>query len=184
MMKGYLKRIIPKLLPKRLATALLFLGPKRFVLYFIAQRILRINSHVPWPVHWSSVVNAPDKISQAGSLPFLGHHPGCYIQAMNGIVIGKNVRYGPGVHIISANHDLSDFDKHVFAPPIRIGSNCWIGAGAIILPGVELGDHVIVAAGAVVTGSFGADQVIAGVPAKTISSLGAYRGSSEWGSYG
>jgi len=52
--------------------------------------------------------------------------------------------------------------------PVRIGRSCWIGSGAIILPGVTLGDDVIVGAGAVVTKSLGDGVTIAGVPARII----------------
>lgn len=183
-MKRAAKRLAWKFLPRRLATQLLFLGPKRWLTYFVVQRLLRINSRVPWPVHWSSIVSAPDRIRRAAELPYLGHHPGCYIQAMNGIVVGRNVRYGPNVSIISANHDLLDYDKHVAAEPIKIGDNCWIGAGSILLPGVELGEHVVVAAGSVVTKSFGSNLLIGGVPASVISEIDEYRGSRDWGSYG
>jgi acetyltransferase-like isoleucine patch superfamily enzyme len=106
--------------------------------------------------------------------------PGCYIQANNGIEIGRNIRIGPHVSIISANHNIDDFDKHDKAPPIVLGDNCWLGAGCIILPGVILGDHVIVAAGAVVTKSFADNCIIGGVPAKVIREIGPYKGKTDW----
>ena len=94
---------------------------------------------------------------------------------MNGIYVGKNTRVGPGVKIISANHNIYDFDKHDPAPPIKIGANCWIGANAVILPGVELGDHTIVAAGSVITKSFlEGNCIIGGVPAKMVRRIGDY----------
>ena len=93
----------------------------------------------------------------------------CYIQGGNGITIGDDTIFAPGVKIISANHDLNDFSKWEEADQITIGKRCWIGANAVILPGVQLGDDVIVGAGAVVTKSFPSSSVIAGVPAKDIS---------------
>ena len=93
------------------------------------------------------------------------------------------VRYGPNVHIISSNHNLLDFNIHVKVNPIKLKDNCWIGSGSIILPGVELGEHVIVAAGSVVTKSFPSNSIIGGVPAKLISSVDAYLGDSNWGNY-
>jgi len=111
----------------------------------------------------------------------MGHHPGCYIQAKNGIRIGKNVRYGPNVHMISANHSLADYDRHEEGPPIVVGDNCWIGAGSILLASVTLGSHVVVAAGSVVTKSFGDDVLIGGVPAKIIKKLSPYKGDPNWG---
>ena len=156
-------------------------GFKNTMIHFFFQRILRINSHVPWPVHWSSIVSNPEKIKRHLPTANLGYMPCCYIQATNGIEIGINVRIGPGVKIISANHNIYNFNEHVKEKPIKIGNNCWIGAGAIILPGVELGNHVIVAAGAVVTKSLkGGDCIVGVVPAKVIKKLEDYSGKSDW----
>ena len=94
--------------------------------------------------------------------------PSCYLQAINGIEIGEDTLFGPGVKIISANHDMLDYKKAVTEKPIKIGTECWIGANAVILPAVEIGDRVIVGAGSVVTQSFGDDVKIAGNPAKII----------------
>jgi acetyltransferase-like isoleucine patch superfamily enzyme len=56
-----------------------------------------------------------------------------------------------------------------------IGDDCWLATGCIILPGVKLGNHVIVAAGAVVTRSFEEDNIIlGGTPAKIVKRIGAY----------
>lgn len=154
-----------------------YIGLKNTIIYIFFQRILRINSHVPWPVHFSSIVINPKKIKINYWRPYPGYMPGCYIQAINGIEIGKNVRLGPGIKIISANHDIQDFNKHVVEKPIKIGDNCWIAANAVILPGVELGDHTIVAAGAVVSKSFlEGNCIIGGVPAKIIKKIDKYIG--------
>ena len=56
------------------------------------------------------------------------------------------------------------------APPIRIGRNCWIGMGAMILPGVQVGDGVVIGAGAVVVRDVEDYAVVVGNPAKTIKS--------------
>lgn len=159
-------------------------GIKKFLQFFIFQRIFRINSNVPWPVHWSSIVTNPEKIQVSYIFPNLGVLPGSYIQAMNGIYVGKNTRVGPRVKIISANHNIYDFDRHDPAPPIKIGDNCWIGANAVILPGVELADRIIVAAGSVVNKSFlEGDCIIAGVPAKVVKKIGKYGEEPESNSY-
>jgi len=157
-----------------------YIGLKNYIIYFFFQRILRINSHVPWPVHFSSIVICPENIIMHYWRPYPGYMPGSYIQAHNGIEIGKNVRIGPGIKMISANHDILNFDKHILKKPIIIGDNCWIGANAIILPGVQLGEHVIVGAGAVVTKSFPSNCMIGGNPANIIKRIGPYIGSSGW----
>jgi len=117
----------------------------------------------------------PKKIQRGTRTP--GHAKGCHIDGRNGIRFGKNVWIGPHVCIISQNHDVCDLHKHVKEKGIIIGDNCWIGAGAIILPGVELGEHTIVGAGSVVTHSFlDGDEVIAGNPAKVIKKIDHYLG--------
>ena len=84
---------------------------------------------------------------------------------------------GPGVKIISANHNLENFEQHDPSDPIYIDDFCWLSANCVILPEVNLGRHVIVAAGAVVTKSFKEnDIVIGGVPAKKIKDIGRYKG--------
>jgi len=158
-----------------------YIGIKNIILYFIFQRIFRINSHVLWPVHWSSIVSSPENIKLQYWRPYPGFMPGCYIQAINGIIIGKNVRIGPGVKIISANHDVNDYDVHTKDEPIIIGDNCWLSANCVILPGVKLGNHTIVAANAVVTKSFEKGNcIIGGVPAKIIKELDSYKGQIKW----
>lgn len=73
------------------------------------------------------------------------------------------------------NHDVYDFKRYVTEKPILIGENSWIGTHAVILPGVELGAHTIVAAGAIVTKSFPeGNQILAGNPAQVIKQIGDY----------
>ncbi len=143
---------------------------KFYIKYKILQ-IFGVNRGVPWPVHFTSQVICPEKV-KLGKGTYPGDSPHCYIQAINGIEIGDYTNIAPGVGLISANHDLINNDKHINAPPIKIGKNCWIGMNAVILPGVNLGDRTIVGAGAVVTKSFETGNcVIAGNPAKIIRTI-------------
>lgn len=138
--------------------------------YFFFQKILRINAKVKWPVHRTSKVVSPEKIKRGTRNP--GMAVGCYIDGRNGIEIGENAWIGPKVSIISMNHDLNNYEKYIETQPIVIGNDCWLATGCIILPGVKLGNHVVVAAGAVVTKSFEQDNiVIGGNPAKVIKHL-------------
>lgn len=141
--------------------------------HFIIQKIFMLNRSVPWPVHWTSRVMVPKKISRGSRCPGLSH--GCHIDGRNGIVFGDNVWVGPRVSIISMNHDANDYHQYLSSPPVKIGDNCWLGANSVILPGVEIGNHTVVAAGSVVTKSFSdSDQMIAGVPAKVVKRLPPY----------
>jgi len=146
--------------------------------FFFAQKVLRINSHVPWPVHWTSEVKGFDKIQRGGETP--GSTIGCYIDGRNGIEIGENVWIGPRVSIISMNHDLIDFNKYSVESPIRIGRDTLLTTSCIILSGVELGPHTVVAAGAVVTKSFSeGNQVLAGNPAVVVKKLTDYSSNTD-----
>jgi acetyltransferase-like isoleucine patch superfamily enzyme len=131
------------------------------------QRILGINSCTPWMVHFTSRVTGRVEIGKQVEKSF-AVSGSCYIQGYNGIYIGDNTIFGPSVKIISSNHDPKDLSRNIKTSPIIIGKNCWIGTNAVILPGVKLGDNVIVGAGSVVTKSFPANSTIVGVPAKQI----------------
>lgn len=98
----------------------------------------------------------------------------CVLLDVCPIIIGDNAMLGPGVHLVTPEHPLEAKARnsgYEFGRPITIGDNCWIGTNATIVGGVTLGDNVVVAAGSVVTKSFGNDVVIGGVPAKIIKTI-------------
>lgn len=131
------------------------------------QNVLDINNDIPWMVHFTSTVVGDITIGKNVWISF-AKSGGCYIQGGNGINIGDDTIFASGVKMISANHDFENLNKWQEEKPIVIGKNCWIGANAIILPGVQLGDNVTVGAGAVVTKSFPSDLIIGGIPAQII----------------
>lgn len=136
--------------------------------FAIAQKLFRINGSVPWPVHFTSLVLGHKNIKK-GFMCDPGDSIGCYIQAYGGIEFGSNVEMGPGVKIISQNHDLNDFSKAKKAKvPIRIGDNVWIGANSIVLPEVQIGENVVIGAGSVVTKDIPSNSIAAGNPCKVI----------------
>lgn len=123
-----------------------------------------------WPVHKNSVVTDPQNV-YCGIETSPGYSPGNYIQAKGKIYIGDYTQIAANVGIISSNHVLEDNRKHNFQE-VHIGKYCWIGMGAIILPGVVLGNYTIVGAGSVVTKSFPDGYcVLAGNPANRIKEL-------------
>lgn len=139
------------------------------IVNLIFQKIFRINGKIKFMVHYTSKVNG-DILLGKDVARYFANSGGCYFSAINGIEIGDGTIFAPGVKVISANHDVDDFNNHIKKEPIRIGKNCWLGANSVILPGVQIGDGVIVAAGAVVTKSFQDQVVVGGVPAKIIKS--------------
>lgn len=146
---------------------------KTILQYIFMQKIIGINRSIKWPVHWSSQVVGHEKIEISDLA--IGFMPCCYIDGRNGIKIGKNVILASNVSVISQNHDNNNYEKYIIEKPICIADNCWIGTQVVILPGVELGKHTIVAAGAVVTKSFPeGNQIIGGNPATIIKKLPNY----------
>ncbi len=95
---------------------------------------------------------------------------GLHIAAVREVLIGRDVLFASWVFISDHQHGIAGALPPRHAPleeprPVRIGDGCWIGERAVILPGVELGERCVVGAAAVVTRSFPAGSVVAGVPA-------------------
>ena len=90
------------------------------------------------------------------------------------IFIGDNTLIGPGCTFATADHPISPrLRKHVLQrnKPIHIGKNVWFGSGAIVLPGVTIGDNSIIGAGSVVTKDIPANVIAVGNPAKVLREI-------------
>jgi maltose O-acetyltransferase len=101
---------------------------------------------------------------------------GVYIQGHDCVTIGDDVVLSPRCMILDSGLRVDDVNdrkerKEHIKTMTSIGHNVWIGAGAIILPGVSLGDNCIVGAGSVVTKSFPASSLVAGNPARVLREL-------------
>lgn len=93
----------------------------------------------------------------------------CVILDVVAVTIGARTQIGPGVQILTADHPRDAAERAgglEFGRPISIGANVWIGGGAIILPGVRIGDDALVGAGAVVTRDVPAGATVVGNPAR------------------
>ena len=93
----------------------------------------------------------------------------CHLDGRGGLKIGSNTNISSYTKFVTGTHDTDSTD-YVTAQfkPISIGSRVWICTGAIILPGVNIGDGAVIAAGAVVTKDGPPYTVVGGVPAKSI----------------
>ena len=81
--------------------------------------------------------------------------------------MGDYTMFGPNVTIATAGHPILPELRekaYQYNAPVHIGKNCWIGAGAIILPGITIGDNVVVGAGSVVTKNLPSGVVAVGNP--------------------
>lgn len=98
---------------------------------------------------------------------WVGHR--CLISASSSIKIGKNVDIAPNVYIGNGTHEITPDKERIasieLSKDIVIGDGCWLCANVTILPGVTIGDKCVVAAGSVVTKSYGNMILLAGVPA-------------------
>ena len=135
--------------------------------------ILRLGKPLPFPasIH-IRITNPENLIFHPDDLNnFQGF--GCYFQCFDAtITIGQGTYIAPNVGLVTSNHDLNYLRNHAPGEPINIGKNCWIGMNSVILPGVNLGESTIVAAGSVVSKSYPeGSQVIGGVPAKPLKPL-------------
>lgn len=92
----------------------------------------------------------------------------CYLDGRGGLTIGDDVSISPEVYIVSASHDVDSPSFEPVMAAVRIEDRAWIGARAIILPGVTVGLASVVGAGAVVTKSVEPYLVVAGNPAHPI----------------
>jgi maltose O-acetyltransferase len=107
-----------------------------------------------------------------GSRCFINYN--CVFLDCAPIEIGDDLQMGPAVQLYAATHPLDRAARAAgweFAKPIRIGSNVWIGGGAIVLPGVTIGDGCVVGAGSVVTRDLPPGTLAFGNPARNVRSL-------------
>jgi maltose O-acetyltransferase len=93
----------------------------------------------------------------------------CVILDVVAVEIGDGTQIGPAVQIYAADHPRDPAQRQSgleFGRPIRIGRNVWIGGGAIILPGIVVGDDAVIGAGSVVTKNIAAGTIVRGNPAR------------------
>jgi acetyltransferase-like isoleucine patch superfamily enzyme len=101
---------------------------------------------------------------------------GVNIVARTHIHVGDNVRFADLATVYDHPHHLVDVDARDEGCAVHIGSNVWIGRNALILPGVEIGDGAVVAAGSVVSKSVRPRVLVAGIPAREIRELNVPNG--------
>lgn len=113
--------------------------------------------------------NSESRVS-VGARTSIGFHT--LIYASSSISIGSDCMIAPFVYIVDSNHGIEKGipmnQQDNIARPIVIGDDVWIGAHAVVLPGVSVGNGAVIAAGAVVKEDVGENMIVGGVPARTI----------------
>ncbi len=90
------------------------------------------------------------------------------------IYVGDNTMFGPNVTVATAGHPILPelrAKAYQFNMPVHIGKNCWIGAGAVIVPGVRIGDNTVIGAGSIVTKDIPANVVAVGNPCRVLREI-------------
>lgn len=125
-----------------------------------------------------SVIESFACINNAVGDVIIGDHTriGLHNTIIGPVTIGCHVNLAQGITVTALNHNFEDSDKRideqgVSTTPVTIEDDIWIGANAVILPGVTIGNHSVVAAGAVVTKDIPPHSLVAGVPAKIIKQI-------------
>lgn len=98
----------------------------------------------------------------------------CVVLDVMEVKIGSNVLFGPAVQIYTAMHPMSAVERRTwleYAKPVEIGSDVWVGGGAIICPGVKIGSGTVIGAGSVVTRDIPERVFAAGNPCRVIRGL-------------
>jgi len=126
-----------------------------------------------------SVVEDFSCINNAVGDVIIGDHTriGLHNTIIGPVTIGSHVNLAQGITVTALNHNFGAPDQRideqgVSTQPVVIADDVWIGANAVILPGVTIGSHSVIAAGAVVTHDVPSSSVAAGVPAKVIKNIG------------
>ena len=101
---------------------------------------------------------------------------GIHCTVIGPVCIGSHVNLAQGITVTALNHIFKDSSRRideqgVSTKPVVIGDDVWIGANAVILPGVTIGSHCVVAAGAVVTKDVPNQTLVGGIPAKVIKNI-------------
>lgn len=101
---------------------------------------------------------------------------GIHCTVIGPVCIGSHVNLAQGITVTALNHIFKDSSRRideqgVSTKPVVIGDDVWIGANAVILPGVTIGSHCVVAAGAVVTKDVPNHTLVGGIPAKVIKNI-------------
>ncbi len=123
-------------------------------------------------------IEPPFHANFGGKHVHFGHHIYCNFGVTmvddTHIYVGDYTMFGPHVTIATAGHPIlpSLREKaYQYNMPVHIGRNCWFGAGCIVLPGVTIGDNVVVGAGSVVTKDIPSNVVVVGNPARILREI-------------
>ena len=156
-----------KLLLRSFNRALPFNAPKEYLLF----KLLGIR-------HGRSIYIEPPFRCDYGKHIEIGDNfyanSGCIIIDVAKVKIGDNVMFGPNVAVITAGHPIHHEirnTKFEYGIPVTIGDNVWIGANAVLLPGVHIGDNTVIGAGSVVTKDIPSGVVAVGNPCKPVKEI-------------
>jgi acetyltransferase-like isoleucine patch superfamily enzyme len=139
---------------------------------------IAVGDHVVIREHaWLNCERRNGPVLTIGSGSYVGRF--AHINASRSVVIEDEVLIADRVHLSDYQHAFADTSRAIVAQgltdpePVRVGWGSWLGAGAVVMPGVTIGRGAVVGANAVVTRDVGDFDIVAGVPAVVIGSRGA-----------
>ena len=123
-------------------------------------------------------IEPPFRANFGGKHVHFGHSVycnfGCTFVDDTHIYVGNNVMFGPNVVVATAAHPIAPKLREMglqYNKSVHIGNNCWIGAGALIMPGISIGENTVIGAGSVVTKDIPANVVAVGNPCKILREI-------------
>lgn len=137
---------------------------------------ISIAERVNWSCHGARVAIevGPGALLEIGARSFL--NAGVEIVCHHWVRIGEHCRIGPHCVLADTNHHPVHEGQGVRVAPVKLGRNVWLGRNVIVLPGVTIGDHAVIAAGSVVFADVPAREVWRGNPATYLKPVRASEG--------
>lgn len=116
-------------------------------------------------LHPTAIIDYPWNL-RMGQKSSLGEK--CWVYAMANISIGELSCIGKDTYLLTGSHDIERSTFDLITRPITIGNGCWVATASTVLPGVQIGDYSVIAAGSVVSKNVDSNTVVGGNPAKFI----------------
>lgn len=140
-------------------------GDKKYIKEIFTQEFINFTLNPPFMCDYGENIKIGENV-------FINFN--CSVLSCAEVTIGNNCYIGPNVQIYTAIHPIDPEERNKainLAKPVKIRSDCWLGGGVIVLPGVEIGEGSTIGAGSVVTKSIPKGVVAAGNPCRIIRKI-------------
>jgi acetyltransferase-like isoleucine patch superfamily enzyme len=139
--------------------------PAQWLRHFLYRKVFRVKLAADAVIYRRCEIWAPSQVA-VGARSAVGQD--CFLDGRMGIHIGKDVAISSGVMIWTLEHDPQDAMFTCRGGPVKIGDKVWIGARAILLPGITVGQGAVIGAGSLVANDVEPYSIVGGLPARKI----------------